>query len=277
MQAQLKEKASPRKRETNDKQDALLRGLLIDPHGRVMVPTYGSSKVKRYAYYETRKDLARPGDPPSLRFQRGKLDQHLIAQLTELLDDQHRLRRLSGLEDASALRTMFATSHLLSLKLAVRSEVEGAIRLLIKEIRFGTDGIALELYPQALGIEGTDLLRCTIPLPHRKPFRETRLRIDAENPSASPQTDLIALLGEAMAALKLVQASPELNLNQLVKREGRCRTQLARLLRISFLSPRIVDAIADGTQPKGLTRRVLLSCDVPIDWADQERQFGLAA
>jgi hypothetical protein len=62
VQVQLKEKAPTRKRKTNDKQVALLRGLLIDPHGRVMVPTYGSSKVKRYAYYETRKDLARPGD-----------------------------------------------------------------------------------------------------------------------------------------------------------------------------------------------------------------------
>jgi site-specific DNA recombinase len=172
---------------------------------------------------------------------------------------------------------MFATAHLLSLRFAVRSEVECAVRSLAKEIRFKADGIVLDLYPQAIGIEATDLLRCTIPLPHRKPFRETRLRIDAVYTSASPQIDLIALLGEAMAALKLVQANPEFNLNQLAKREGRCRTQLARLLRLSFLSPRIVDAIADGSQPKGLTRRVLLSCDVPIDWSDQERQYGLAA
>ncbi|MBK6802007.1 MAG: hypothetical protein IPG83_11180 [Novosphingobium sp.] len=63
----------------------------------------------------------------------------------------------------------------------------------------------------------------------------------------------------------------------LAKREGRCRTQLARLLRISFLSPRIVEAIAEGSQPKGLNRHVLLSCDLPLDWADQERMFGLAA
>ena len=277
VQAQLEEKAPPRKRKTNDKQDALLKGLLIDPYGRVMVPTYGSSKAKRYAYYETRKNLGRLGDPPSLRFQRGQLEKHLIGQLTELLDDQHRLRRLSGLEDGGTLRTLFATAHLFSLKLAVRGEVEGAVRSLIKEIRFGADAIALELDPQAIGIEATELLRCTIPLPHRKPFRETRLRIESEHRAASPQTDLIVLLGEAMAALKLVQASPELNLNQLAKREGRCRTQLARLLRLSFLSPRIVNAIADGSQPKGLTRRVLLSCDVPIDWAEQERQFGLAA
>ncbi|MFN5085285.1 MAG: recombinase family protein, partial [Novosphingobium sp.] len=67
------------------------------------------------------------------------------------------------------------------------------------------------------------------------------------------------------------------NIAQLARREGRCRTQLTRLLRLSFLSPKIVEAIVDGTQPKGLTRRLMLSCDLPIDWAEQERLFGLAA
>lgn len=80
-----------------------------------------------------------------------------------------------------------------------------------------------------------------------------------------------------MVAQRLVLASPEPSLVQPDRREGRCRTQLARLLRLSWMSPRIIDAIADGTQPKGLTRRALLICDMPIDWAQQERQFGFAA
>ncbi len=63
---------------------------------------------------------------------------------------------------------------------------------------------------------------------------------------------------------------------QLAKREGRCRTQLTRLLRLSWLSPRIIETIATSTQPKGLTRRTLLVCDMPIDWAEQERQFGFS-
>jgi len=43
------------------------------------------------------------------------------------------------------------------------------------------------------------------------------------------------------------------------------------------MSPKIVEAIAEGSQPKGLTRRGLLICDMPIDWAEQERQSGFAA
>ena len=139
MQAQLAAKAPPRKRSTNQPQQAMLRGLLTDPQGRPMVPTYGSSKVRRYAHYETRKDLARPGDVPGIRYQRGQLERHLIAHLEELLNDEHALRRLS------------------------------------------------------------------------------------------------------------------------------------------WLSPRIVEAIADGTQPSGLTRRALLICELPLAWSEQERQFGMAA
>jgi len=43
------------------------------------------------------------------------------------------------------------------------------------------------------------------------------------------------------------------------------------------MSPKIVEAIAEGSQPMGLTRRGLLICDMLIDWAEQERQFGFAA
>jgi site-specific DNA recombinase len=276
VQAQLKEKAPPRKRSTNEPQHALLRGLITDPHGRPMVPTYGSSKVKRYAYYETRKDLARPGDPPGIRFQRGHLEQHLIGHLEELLGDEHALRRLSDIEEAGTLRTMFATAHLLAVDLREIGKVEAALRSLVAAISIQADGMEIILKPGALSIEAETNWAWTLPLPSRRPFREARIRIDSDVTDARASNDLLALVADAMVAQRLVLASPELSLAQLAKREGRCRTQLTRLLRLSWMSPRIVDAIADGTQPKGLTRRTLLICDMPIDWSEQERQFGFA-
>lgn len=48
----------------------------------------------------------------------------------------------------------------------------------------------------------------------------------------------------------------------------RIRTQLA------FPSPKIQTAILDGTQPPELTFKCLVSVSHPIDWAEQERQFG---
>jgi site-specific DNA recombinase len=277
VQSHLAAKAPPRKRPTNEPQQAMLRGLISDPHGRPMVPTYGSSKVKRYAYYETRKDLARQGDPPGIRFQRGHLEQHLIGHLEELLGDEHALRRLSGIEEAGTLRTMFATAHLLAVGLGEIGKVEPALRSLVAGISIRADCIEITLKPAALGIEADANWTWTLPLPTRRPFREARIRIDSDVAEARASNDLLALVADAMVAQRLVLASPELSLAQLAKREGRCRTQLARLLRLSWMSPRIVDAIADGAQPKGLTRRALLICEMPIDWSEQERQFGFAA
>ena len=269
VQMHLAAKAPPRKRSTNEPQQAMLRGLITDPQGRPMVPTYGSSKVKRYAYYETRKDLARPGDPPDIRFQRGHLE--------ELLGDEHGLRHLSGIEEAGPLRTMFATAHLLALQLREIGKVELAIRSLVAGISIRAGSMEITLKPGALSIETEANWAWTLPLPARRPFREARLRIDANDNTSSTSNDLLALIADAMAVQRLVLALPELSPAQLAKRERRCRTQLTRLLRLSWMSPRIIDAIADGTQPKGLTRRALLIRDMPIDWAEQERKFGFAA
>jgi site-specific DNA recombinase len=56
VQAKLKAKAPPRKRPKNDRQLAMLNGLIVDPEGRPMVPTYATKGTRRYAYYESRKD-----------------------------------------------------------------------------------------------------------------------------------------------------------------------------------------------------------------------------
>ncbi|WP_374285060.1 recombinase family protein [Novosphingobium sp.] len=277
VQMYLAEKAPPRKRPTNEPQRAMLRGLIIDPLGRPMVPTYGSSKIKRYAYYETRKDLSRPGDPPGIRFQRGHLEQHLITHLEQLLNDEHALRRLSGIEDAGTLRTMFATAHLLALQLRETGKIEHAVRSFVSSIMIEERDIAVKLSSSVLSIALDAGWALSIPLPVRRPFREARLRIDSGSDHKPASNELLGLIADAMAAQRLVLESPELSLAQLAKREGRCRTQLTRLLRLSWMSPRIIEAIATGTQPKGLTRRALLICDMPIDWAEQERQFGLAA
>ena len=64
---------------------------------------------------------------------------------------------------------------------------------------------------------------------------------------------------------------------QLAKRIGRCRKQMAKLLSVSWLSPRIVEAIADGTQPKSINRTRLLETALPESWVDQEALLGFAA
>lgn len=150
VQSHLAAKAPPRRRSTNEPQQAMLRGLISDPQGRPLVPTYGSSKVKRYAYYETRKDLAHPSDPPGIRFQRSHLEQPLIGHLEDLLGDEYALRRLSGIEEAGSLRTIFATAHLLAVDLREIDKVEPTLRSFVAGISIRADFMEITLKPGAL-------------------------------------------------------------------------------------------------------------------------------
>jgi DNA invertase Pin-like site-specific DNA recombinase len=275
VQAKLAQKAPPRRRKTNDPQKALLQGI-VDPQGRPMVPTYGAKGTRRYCYYETRKDLARPHDAPASRIPRGQLEAHLIEHLTTLLIDEHAFRRFTKIEEAAQLLAAIVAARKLAADLHDRSRVDQALRGLVASVAIQSDHIDVALRPEALAIDEAAPIHLRMPLTARKPFRETKLRMDAVAAANSNQ-HLIKLLVDAAEAQRLVLGSPELSLNALGQRERRCRTQLGRLLRISWLSPKIVEAIMAGEQIKGMTRNRLLTADLPMDWAAQELLLGVAA
>ena len=55
------------------------------------------------------------------------------------------------------------------------------------------------------------------------------------------------------------------------------KRHLWQLLRINWLAPDILAAIVNGTQPRTLTGRQLLrATEIPLDWAEQRKMFGLA-
>lgn len=277
-QQMLQQKAPARKRPANDPQRAMLQGLLFDPQGRPMVPTYGCKGTRRYTYYTSRKDLTRKGDPRGTRFRRGEIEEHIVQQLNVLLNDEDALRRLSGCEDGALLQTMFAEAKRQSQALAMRANAAEVVRAIVAAIHVTNTELRVEVRPAALGLGTTGSWSHSIPRPAKRPFREAKLRMDAKREDERLNDDLVTLLSEAMQVQRLVLQSPQLSLSQLGKREGRCRAHLGRLLRLSWLSPRIVEAIANGNQPKSLTRNKLLSVSLPLEWDAQERRLlGIAA
>ncbi len=274
VQAQLKEKAPPRHRPKNDPQAAFLANLLIDPAGRQMVPTYATKRSRRYAYYETRKDLAKPDGAPSTRFQQGALDRHVLQHLSGLLTDEHALRRVSGLVQANELRDLFAAADKLFHRLSIPSESRQTLRILVAAIRIRPTSIELVIKPSALGLTHVPTWTWVIPCLTRKPFREAKLRIDATSCGDINDPAVLTVLAEAMDVRGLVNASG-LSLNQIALRDGRCRKQLTKLYRLSHLSPRIVEAIVNGKLASPPSRKTLLEAELPVSWDDQHLLFGL--
>jgi len=278
LQARLAAKAPPRKRHTNDRHDALLEGLLTDPEGRRMVPSFTCKGTRRYRYYETRRDLVGSGKPPATRFAMRSLDRHVADELRKLVADEHALRRWTGIEEAARLEAIFAQAACLQRLFGSESTWSQVIRTLVTSIQVRADRLDVGVASAALGLN-SDALPLKLTLPTRKPFRETKLRLSTETSSAggsNSDRSLIKLLREAHQVRELVLAAPGEPLNTIAARHGRCRKQMAKLIRLSWLSPRVAEAIIDRTLPDRFDRKHLLEMALPTSWSEQHKLLGLA-
>ena len=62
----------------------------------------------------------------------------------------------------------------------------------------------------------------------------------------------------------------------IAEREGVLPNYVRRLVRLAFLAPKIVEAIATGHQPPELTAKVLTEgIELPLLWNEQERAVGI--
>lgn len=85
----------------------------------------------------------------------------------------------------------------------------------------------------------------------------------------------MALLAEARATRDMVLATPSLSLRETASKQAHCRHRIAKLIRLSWISPEIATAIVEGRQPRGLTARRLLDGELPIEWSAQEVWTGV--
>ena len=107
------------------------------------------------------------------------------------------------------------------------------------------------------------------------PDRPAELRIVLPSSEASHRHRdpiLLRLIAHASAAQKMViTGKPHRAVAHFGKRH------FWQLLRISWLAPDILSAIAEGTQPMQLTgRKLLRATNFPLDWSEQRAYFGFA-
>ncbi|WP_336985570.1 hypothetical protein [Altererythrobacter aquiaggeris] len=166
---------------------------------------------------------------------------------------------------------------------ATKAELLAAI---LSAVRLDEQAIEVELsaagITQALDLKSKgplrDLPAIFIPAVRSRSGHQLKLVVlgagHAETPPARHDGKLIALLAEALDARDLVFAIPDVSMNALAKREGRCRTRLARLVGISCLAPELIKQVVEGKQTNELTAEVLQSAPLPAAWADQLSKWG---
>jgi site-specific DNA recombinase len=67
------------------------------------------------------------------------------------------------------------------------------------------------------------------------------------------------------------------SVSAIAQREGVLANYVRRLVRLAFLAPKIVEAIATGHQPPELTAKALTErIELPLLWNEQEQAVGIS-
>lgn len=105
-----------------------------------------------------------------------------------------------------------------------------------------------------------------------------RLVLDAGGPAMpkSPDAQLLAAISKGRAWWRQLQANPEMTVAALARAEKVGPNHVDRILRLAFLSPKIVEAIIGGTVPANLTLERLKDIKlIALDWTEQHRILGI--
>ena len=91
--------------------------------------------------------------------------------------------------------------------------------------------------------------------------------------SRKPDNTLVKALARAFRWKRMLESGEFSSISELAEKEGIAFTYMARLMRLSLLSPEIVDAIMDGRQPAGATLANMTD-PFPLDWQEQRALWG---
>ena len=86
---------------------------------------------------------------------------------------------------------------------------------------------------------------------------------------------LLAAIARSRAWVDTLVKDPAMNIGTIAKRENLAERHVRFLTPLAYLSPRIIEAIAEGRAPADLTVTRLVR-NLPAIWVDQEEQLGFA-
>ena len=246
----------------NARYPSLLTGLLGDPEGRPMSPTFASKGSQRHHYYFTR---LKPGEDRATawRVPAGEIDRAVLDCLTQALQSQ---------ADSRAIETGDCSHQHETVGEAFSSKSVPELRAMLLE-----RNVAVQLMADQLVVRfgpGDDMTSIKLPacLAHKGGELKLVVPVRGTEPARSPDPVLLKLVVLAHTAQ---QADLKGEDDELVDRYSTAHYR--HLLRISWLAPDILAAIVEGRQPVTLTgRRLLRVTNLPLEWAAQRKLLGFA-
>jgi site-specific DNA recombinase len=260
--------------------EALLAGRIVDADGEPMATTHTAKNKVRYRYYVSRA-LHHRRASEGIRVPGREIEALVKETSAQLYSDPWRLLAQLGLDPSPALlRQLDERCGALSSQL--RSRTGGPLRELLREVRVHSDRLEITLDGRSVarsigaGELGSDQHTLLLVAPYRLTRSGSTLRLvqsDGAHITSAPDTALarmIILARQWWAGL----ADGATDITTLARQAGYTPSSVTRVLRLAFLSPRVVEAVLGGKQHSRLSAAIVRSSvELPAAWADQEAMF----
>jgi site-specific DNA recombinase len=252
VQAKLAEGAVERKF-TRSKSPSMLASLIFDDRGNPMSPSHANKKGVRYRYYVSHALL------------------------------QNRKAEVGSVSRVSAPDVEAIVCKAVREAIQAKDEIPDRDLILqhVERIVVHVDRIAITQRDLALGADQppseddahfpTEL---TVPFAPKIPPRKGIAHAPADHETLDPQTrnNLLQAIARARGWMDSIIAGKVASFDDIAAAENLAERYVRRLAVLAFLSPKIIQAIAEGTAPADLTISRLTQA-VPHSWSAQEHMF----
>lgn len=281
VQSILKGNGPNRSQAKNSESPFLLTGLVFDDDSEPLYLAQTRNHQKRYGYYVSKCLVGGASDKTDgWRLPAKMLEDVVIEALIKILSseanwlsyfdpDTIEIAKLknSGDQGCSLRSRLSGDDH---------SEKKKAIRTLVECVEVSKGQIKISInksgLSQFLGFADQDIegsIVTKIPIQLQRRGIETKLVIEGKaSPHINPS--LGRMIAQAHLWLEQLATGEALTVRAIARRERVRESEITRILRLAFLSPRVVEDILDGKQPEKLTtHRLRRFSSLPLDWDQQ--------
>jgi site-specific DNA recombinase len=262
VQAKLAERAVVRKLRRSRSQ-SILAGLIFDDRSNPMSPSHANKKGVHYRYYVSQALLQ------SRKAEAGSIARLSAPDVETLVCRALREARRTDQETAQ-------TDHGVTDHELISQHVE--------RVMVHADQITVTMRSPEAGqgqseaeTEATSPPKLTIPFSLKRPPMKGIAHAPAEHGTIDPRTQdtLLQAIARSRSWMDAILAGKTASFDEIASAEGLAERHVRRLVRLAFLSPKIIHAIASGTAPAGLTVSSLTQA-LPHAWTAQEQILGLS-
>jgi site-specific DNA recombinase len=265
-----------------------LMGRLIDESGQSLTPSHAVKGERRYRYYVSRSLIRGTADSTgrAWRLPAPEIERTVAASACQILSDKIGIAAVALSLAENRLPAIFAAAEGRRERLQSEVEAGAALYALVDRVDLTETGIRVSLklpIPETASRPAADandlIVARFFPMTVRRRGVEMRLVIKGNGaPALRADSALLKAVARARQWSEDLLAGRAQSVVEIAERERVGARYVRRLLRLAFLAPEIVEAIATGDQPPELTAEVLAErIDLPLLWTAQAKAVGIAS